>query len=324
MTWVATAVIGGAVIGAGASIYSANKGADAVGDSTATDLQLQRQIYNQNREDATPYREAGYTALDATMALMGLPSPGRAVSGGLDYRSSSLGFPTYGTISGDDVVRGFETFLGERPTQYQIDYYTGKRSDPSTPLRERASEFYNDIIAPNIDRVRGQQPSAVEATVDGRPTPAELLSADPGYQHRVNETMRALESSAAARSGYGTPFTRRAVRDIQGVASQEYMKLYNRLTNVAGLGQVATGATMNAGIAYAGNAGRAIGDAGATRASAYVAQGNAISNAFGQAGQGLGYWYGRQNPYSPAMTNRPGGYNWSRGAAQGPAPYGRT
>lgn len=59
-----------AVVGAGASIYGASKQADAAKSAAnaskkATDqsLQLQRDIYNQNRADQEPWRQAGVNAL---------------------------------------------------------------------------------------------------------------------------------------------------------------------------------------------------------------------------------------------------------------------
>lgn len=64
-----TDVIGG-VAGAAASIYGANKQADAAKDAaqssqqgTDASLALQKQIYDQNREDQAPWRAAGQSAL---------------------------------------------------------------------------------------------------------------------------------------------------------------------------------------------------------------------------------------------------------------------
>lgn len=61
--WVATAVIGSAVIGAGATIYASGKASDAQRDSAQMGIDAQRQMYNQTRSDLTPYRTAGEDAL---------------------------------------------------------------------------------------------------------------------------------------------------------------------------------------------------------------------------------------------------------------------
>lgn len=70
MTFVAVAIGGSALIGAGASIIGGNKAANAQvqASNQATALQQQQlaesqREYDQNRADLGPYRDAGYTAL---------------------------------------------------------------------------------------------------------------------------------------------------------------------------------------------------------------------------------------------------------------------
>lgn len=60
--WVATAVIGAGVLGAGASIYGANKAADAQTQAADKAIALQQNQYNQTRTDLAPYRDAGTDA----------------------------------------------------------------------------------------------------------------------------------------------------------------------------------------------------------------------------------------------------------------------
>lgn len=59
MSWVATAIVGGAVIGAIASDSASRR--QAAGYDAATGEQARQ--YDQTREDYAPYREAGYGAL---------------------------------------------------------------------------------------------------------------------------------------------------------------------------------------------------------------------------------------------------------------------
>lgn len=63
MAWVATAVIGGAVLGAGAQIYAADKAADAQIEANQMGIDATQRMYNQTRSDLTPYRVAGQDAL---------------------------------------------------------------------------------------------------------------------------------------------------------------------------------------------------------------------------------------------------------------------
>ena len=59
MAWVATAVIGSAVLGGAAQIYGANKAADTQSKNAERVAQMQQQQYAQTREDLTPYRDIG-------------------------------------------------------------------------------------------------------------------------------------------------------------------------------------------------------------------------------------------------------------------------
>ena len=68
----------GGLASAGASIYAANKQADAASsaakyssDAASSAVDLQQKIYNQNRDDATPWRTAGQNALSYLVSGMG-------------------------------------------------------------------------------------------------------------------------------------------------------------------------------------------------------------------------------------------------------------
>lgn len=74
--WVATAVIGSAVIGAGASIYGSTKAADAQREAAQMGIDAQQRQYQQIRSDLTPYRAAGESALtDLNKRLPELTAP---------------------------------------------------------------------------------------------------------------------------------------------------------------------------------------------------------------------------------------------------------
>lgn len=74
--WVATAVIGAGVLGAGASIYGANKAADAQTAAADKASQIAQDQYQQNRTDFQPFRQAGTDALTQLQGRMSeLTSP---------------------------------------------------------------------------------------------------------------------------------------------------------------------------------------------------------------------------------------------------------
>lgn len=60
---VGVAIIGASAIGAGASIYSAGKAADAQRDAANSSINAQMQMYNRMRSDLSPYIEAGTQTL---------------------------------------------------------------------------------------------------------------------------------------------------------------------------------------------------------------------------------------------------------------------
>lgn len=104
-----------------------------------------------------------------------------------------------------------------------------------------------------------------------------LVQADPSYQFRLNESMRMLENGAAAKGGLlSGQFGRDALQLGGQYASQEYTNIYNRLANIAGMGQVANsqaGATVNN---YTNNAMNSYGMQGFANASGYTARGGLL------------------------------------------------
>jgi hypothetical protein len=77
MPWAAAAIAGSAVIGAGTSIYGANKAAGAAKDAAS----LQQQQYQQTRADLQPYFEPGRIAVSNALDLANKGPTG----GGPDY-----------------------------------------------------------------------------------------------------------------------------------------------------------------------------------------------------------------------------------------------
>lgn len=76
MAWVATAIIGGSLIGAGATAYSASKASEAQTNAANTAANTSLSMYNTTRGDLSPYRQIGQTASDQlTSRLSDLTSP---------------------------------------------------------------------------------------------------------------------------------------------------------------------------------------------------------------------------------------------------------
>ena len=110
----------------------------------------------------------------------------------------------------------------------------------------------------------------------------EDFEADPGYQFRLDEGMKAIERSAAARGGLNSTSTMQGLANFnQGIASEEYNNAfnrfnanrdarYNRMANLAGIGQVATNQVGSAGQNFANQYGMNMVNAANARAAGNI------------------------------------------------------
>jgi hypothetical protein len=155
---------------------------------------------------------------------------------------------------------------------------------------------------------------------------------DPSYQFRVDEGVKALDRSAAARGMLQSGATLKGItRFGQREGSQEYQNAFNRyqversaklnpLQSLMGSGQSATNVMTGSTGQFGQNEQANIYNAGQARASGYIGQANALTNALGQiAGYAsaapmnkaiMGY-YNRNAPggtgTGPGGTFEPGG-----------------
>ena len=109
---------------------------------------------------------------------------------------------------------------------------------------------------------------------------SEELRKTPGYQFRLDEGLRALQRSSLAGSVTGNTY-RVLVEYVQGIASKEYSRQFNRLSVMAGQGQAATGQTAQLGAASGARSGGYIQAAGDARAAGIVGRAGAYSSAVG-------------------------------------------
>ena len=201
MSGIATAIVSSAVIGGVMSSNAAGDAADAQVQSSQEANATQLKMFEQNRADQEPWREAGVTALGQLGA---------------------------GTVDGGDFNRDF--------------------------------------------------------------TLADFTK-DPGYDFRMQQGQRGLDSSAAARGGaLSGAAVKASTRYNQDYASGEYQNAYhrfnadrtarfNRLSSLAGVGQTATNQVGEQGTRVAGAIAEGQIGAGNARASGYIGQGNAMSGA---------------------------------------------
>jgi len=119
--------------------------------------------------------------------------------------------------------------------------------------------------------------------------------ADPGYQFAFDQQLQGLDRGAAARGSlYSGGHSADILRMANGLASQQYGDVYNRLLQTANMGQ---GAAANLGSVGSGNAatiGGAAMNAGNATANAAYNSANNTSNLLGQFANLYGNWQGSQ------------------------------
>jgi hypothetical protein len=146
------------------------------------------------------------------------------------------------------------------------------------------------------------------------------MTADPGYQFRLSEGMRALGRQASARGGAVSGQSFKALQDYaQGSASGEYTNAFNRyqaeraarlapLQSLAGVGQTTATTLGQAGASNAANVGNLMTSGAAARAAGGIGSANALTG-------GLGTYinYNQGNNLVAALRGGGGGYQMPQG-----------
>lgn len=126
------------------------------------------------------------------------------------------------------------------------------------------------------------------------PFTMQQFQADPGYAFRMQEGLKALDRSAAARGGLLSGATLRgAQRYGQDLGSQEYTNAFNRyqienaarlnpLQSLTGMGMTSANTLTNAAGQLGQNIGANMINAGNARASSYMGTANALAGGLGQ------------------------------------------
>lgn len=261
MSGVASAVVGSAVVGGAISSHAAKKARKAQSKAADASIDFQRESRDLALAYQRPQREAGYAATAALMDMVGLDRSPRHSA--IDMAQSEDG--TWSMPSG---VGGSAGLLGAALSR-------------KMPLKRSGGTEAGGPDVPDLSSYKHYS-----------------FQADPGYQFRLDEGNKAINNSLVARSGALSGAALKAsLRYNQNYASNEYQNVYNRIAQIAGFGGSATAQGAQTIVNTGANVGNTMVNAGEARASSYVAQGNAWSNAINQVGQFAGYKWG-----GPAMS----------------------
>jgi hypothetical protein len=164
-----------------------------------------------------------------------------------------------------------------------INMGSNSAADRGVAAQQEASQQATALQREMFNTIRkDQQPyRAAGSTAVGTLAGGNVLKnfqGDPGFQFRLQEGMKAVQGSAAAKGSLNSGATLKALsRYGQDFASNEYNNAYGReyqrLSGLAGLGQNAAAQTGNAGMNYAQQAGNNM--MGSANAQAAAAMGQA-------------------------------------------------
>lgn len=188
-----------------------------------------------------------------------------------------------------------------------LDVSNNSRSDQALNAQRNAANQSNALQSQVYNQTRDDNSAYQQAGLAAlanmqdasfnRSFDANSFQADPGYQFRMAEGLKAINNSAAARGGRLGGATLKALSAYSGnLASEEYGNAYNRYTNdqtnrynrlatLAGYGQNANAINANAGAGYASNVSQNLQGVANAQAGQAIGQANQFSGLLGQGAQ---------------------------------------
>ena len=292
------ATLGSAAIGSAAS-KSASRAQVEAADRAA---QLQREMFERQIQLQEPFRQAGLTAQQRYMNMLGLTQAPQARSEA-EIRNALAAQYTRPVSSGGGRYEQYEVGGGESGGAMESRWVP----DEAVPTIDEAA--LNAAVQAEMERQRraAQEYEALKASPEfgkyARDFGMQDFQQDPGYAFRMSEGLKALDRQAAARGGLISGGALKAAQRYgQEAASQEYTNAFNRyqvnranqlqpLQSLMGASQTAANVMGQSAGQYGQTAGEAYMGAGNARASGYMGGANALAGAIGQ---GLGAWQSQQ------------------------------
>lgn len=262
-----------AVLGLGSSLIgasSASKAAKAQKEAADAQVELSREVYNDQKTLFAPFLGAGTNALNAYLYEMGLgeaPTVGGAIPTITSFTETTPGTTSSWTGAYDD----------NNPTT---------KTDPVTTTKWRVGD--------NEFATEAEAQSYAQANPTGGTTYGGYTKT-PGYDFRLNEGLGALERGAAAQGGlFSGNAMKSALQYGQDYATNEYGNYLSRLSAMASSGQNAAGMQGAAAQNYGATSAQALSNYGNAAAAGHIGVGNALQGGLQNM---AGYW-GYQNANS--------------------------
>ncbi len=280
MAWIAAAAaIAGALISSSSSSDAADAQTAAADKSSATQLQM----YKQQREDLAPYRAVGVPALNQLASQLGINTN---PAGGYDPAEWSSTWHKF------------------------ADPYGRYIDADSSEGRQIQQQVISDLNARGIKPASNASTDPNFGALNKKFSQSDF-EADPGYNFRLQEGLKAVNASAAAKGLLQSGANLKGInRFAQDSASQEYGNAFNRfqldqgnqfnrLAALSGIGQTATQQLNTAGQGLANNLSANQIAAGNATSAGIIGQGNALTNGISQ---GVNFY--QQNQLLNTLRNR--------------------
>ena len=290
MSAIAAAVVVGSVAGGAIAAKGAKSAAKKAAGAEMSGIEFQRESRDLALEYQKPFREAGYTALNALMDMSGLSRPPAVDEGQIDL--SKIPMPTGNQYWGDRSQAEWDAYLRDVQVNPlgtpRFDSGGGKRGFFRPPQVSPADRNLREYIAENTEQY-GIKPEA-QPFYDWQKN-------DPGYAFRMQEGQTAVENMLRSAGLLNSGKALRAItRYGQDYGSNEYQQAFGRLGALAGYG----GTAVAQGSATIGNAANYIqsgyGRIGEARAGAAIGQANAWGGAISDIGSIYGAWNASRPP----------------------------
>lgn len=267
--WGAALAVAGTAYAANRQASAARRAGDAQAGAADRASQVDWDMYEQSRTDAEPWRQAGLTALQEQMNLMGLSTSGLTQAIGASSGPKWDAGRAY-LEANPDVSRN--TYFAENPYEHYIRFgiSEGRKWNDTNPNAPTQATGGN---------LPAQQGGAGLTPQQAQQAAFDRFRATPGYQFGLQEGQRALDSSASARGGLfsgkaGLEMTRYG----QNYADQQGFTPYmNRLAALSGVGQTQTQANAQYGQQVASNVGQNLMAGANARASGIMGSASAMS-----------------------------------------------
>lgn len=308
MTWVAAAVVGGAVVGGYMSAQGAKSAAQTQANATQSAQNQLLQAGQKAAQGYSPYTTSGKTALNYLNFGMGQPTQfgqtSRAAVVPEGYSLTPPKQPVTVDENGVQVAGMGGMYTQDMPPegqQWAYNQQTGERI--AVPKTETVGV---DGAAPGFDQ------GYFTRQFNARDLYNNL---DPGYQFRLKQGQLANQQATNAMGGMVSGNALKSLQDYtQNFASGEYANafnrfntqrtnIYNQLSDIAKIGLTGQQGTANAELGTGTNIASLTSAQGNANAASQISQGNTWGNVANTAGQMGAYALMNQNPQAPATSN---------------------